>query len=89
MGREEAGHAQEDVAGGVARALDDALARRQRRGNVAPPPGIRQIERRCLRARGNEVEDLSFADPFPVRPGCELFDLALQLVGVLPDEIDE
>ena len=44
MGREEAGHAQEDVAGGVAGALDDALARRQRRGNVAPPPGIGQIE---------------------------------------------
>ena len=39
--------------------------------------------------RRHSFQTFSFADPFPVRPGCELFDLARQLVGVLPDEIDE
>ena len=89
MVREKAGHAEQDVARGVARALDDPLARGNRSSDVSPSPGIGEVERRRLRTGRDELRDLALADPLAVGPGGELVDLGRELVGVLADELDQ
>ena len=71
------------------RPLEDRLARRQNRRDVAPAPGVGEDERRNVGAGGDELLDLVL--PHLVRPGPEreLVDLPGELVRVVADELEQ
>ena len=71
------------------RALHDLLGRREDSADVASPPRVGEREDRGLGAAGGHLLDVAQRDLFAGRPGGELVDLALQLVEVVADHLDE
>ena len=68
------------VAPRAALAVEDRLARCERRRRIRPRPRIGERERRRVGSRSHEVFDLALSDRLAGRPGRDLLDLGRQRV---------